>query len=124
MIYPWQQACWHKLNLARQSNRLTHALLFTGIKGLGKAYFSNIFSRALLCVQPTHEGFPCNECHSCILHQGKSHPNMFWVMNDSPGHAIKVDPVRELMEFVQQSSFQENYRIRTGARKSVRCKTG
>ena len=111
MIFPWQQDQWKTLSLAYQSNRLPHAILLSGIAGIGKSQFADSFSRALLCEQPKKSGEACEACHSCRMHIGHAHPNMLWIQPEKEGHAIKVDQIREITEFANQSSFQSGFRI-------------
>ncbi len=106
MVYPWQQDQWQQL--IQQNKRLPHALLLTGIRGIGKAHFAVCFMRAQLC-QATYSDL-CN-CHSCRLIAGKSHPNILWIEPEKAGGAIKVDQIREVSDFVNQTSLQGEYRF-------------
>src|SRR5690348_7730311 len=99
MIFPWQTQQWNKLWHAKESNRLPHALLFVGIPGTGKMQFADNFARALLCQESITEG-ACYRCHACRLITGKSHPNVLWVEPEKDGHAIKVDQIRAVNEFI------------------------
>lgn len=111
MIYPWQKKQWQQLWLAKKENRLPHALLLNGIAGLGKFDFAKIFIQALFCQQVTEEGQVCNHCHACRLALTRAHPNVLWIEPEKEGQAIKIDQVRDINEFVNQSSFQGEYRI-------------
>lgn len=111
MIYPWQLSQWQQLLQAKQMDRLAHALLFTGMPGIGKAKFAEAFALSLLCQQLNQEGFACGECHACRLITGRAHPNVLWIEPEKEGQAIKVDSIREVGEFINQSSLQGKYRV-------------
>ena len=111
MIFPWQVNQWQQLLQAKSQQRLAHAMLFTGLPGIGKAIFAQHFSSALLCQKLNPDGNPCDRCHSCRLIAGRAHPNMLWLEPEKPGQAIKIDQVRDVSEFISQTSLQGDYRI-------------
>lgn len=47
-----------------KNDRLSHAYLFSGIRGTGKTTVARIFARAINCEHPV-DGNPCNECETC-----------------------------------------------------------
>lgn len=118
MILPWHIAQWKQLWYAKLHHRLPHALLLRGMAGMGKRQFADCFSRALLCQQALslqinekNDSPYCDTCHSCRLVASRTHPNVLWIEPEKEGHAIKVDQVRAISEFTQQSSWQNTYRI-------------
>lgn len=119
MIFPWQIEQWQYLWRAKQANRLAHALLFVGMGGIGKKKFTEHFVRSLLCQQVTNENSidfshmdNCvSNCHSCRLIIGQTHPNVLWIQSEKEGQDIKIDQIRSVTEFVNQTSLQGDYRI-------------
>lgn len=107
MHYPWHARQWQQVMNMHTSNRLPHAVLLTGLEGVGKRHFADSLIRTLLC-ESTHKknNFYCNNCHSCRLIAGQAHPNVLWLEPEKEGAAIKVDQIRAANEFAAQSSLQ------------------
>src|ERR1700693_2403052 len=60
-----QQPVVQALRNALASNRVAHAYLFTGARGVGKTSTARILAKALNCARgPTAE--PCGECEICL----------------------------------------------------------
>jgi DNA polymerase III subunit delta' len=110
MIYPWQQKAWQHLLSMKNNSRLPHALLFTGVAGIGKTQFTQSVIHALLCQQFQNDHY-CGECHACRLIIGQAHPNVLWIVPEKAGHAIKIDQIRAANEFIQQSAFSGEHKI-------------
>lgn len=110
MIFPWQVKQWAQLTRMLQEKRLPHALLFAGLAGIGKAVFADAYSHLLFCQTPINNA-PCYKCHACRMVKGRAHPNVLWVEPEKKGSAIKVDQIRAVTEFINQSSLQGDYRV-------------
>ena len=103
-LYPWLTPVWQDL-LKRQQNGLPHALLFTGLKGVGKHALSAHLAQWLLCqnarIQQLTE--PCGQCHSCNLWRAGSHPDFLECTPEEGSRQIRIDGVRRLNDFLAQT---------------------
>lgn len=95
------------LKNALLNNRIGHAYLFSGTRGVGKTTMARIFAKALNCVKgPTPE--PCNECEMCKDITGGYCPDVVEIDGASN---TGVDDVRELRENVKYTSSKGRYKI-------------
>ncbi|WP_443101812.1 DNA polymerase III subunit gamma/tau [Campylobacter sp. CN_NE3] len=95
------------LTHALNSGRLSHAYLFSGLRGSGKTSSARIFAKALLCEKgPT--GNPCEECASCIMANEGRHIDI--IEMDAASHR-KIDDIRELIEQTKYSPASARFKI-------------
>jgi DNA polymerase-3 subunit delta' len=94
---PWQTSQWKSLMNLRA--RLPHALLFHGPAGIGKTQFVSAFCQSLLCESPDSEGHACGICQNCSLYAAGTHPDFLRVTIQDDATRIKIDQIRELIEF-------------------------
>ncbi len=99
-LLPWLVPLWARLMQARAADRLPHALLITGARGLGKRRFADLFVRALLCTAPDPQGLPCGRCPDCRLTAAGNHPDLVCVVPDpeSKSGEITIDAIRDLSD--------------------------
>ncbi|VAX07244.1 DNA polymerase III delta prime subunit [hydrothermal vent metagenome] len=100
-LLPWHQDTWDRLQVARNSDRLPHALLLTGAMGLGKGIFASALAHSLFCEVADAGGLPCGQCRGCHLFQVGNHPDYIHIEPEEAGKAIKIDTIRA---FVDKSS--------------------
>ena len=82
------------LSLALDSNRLSHAYLFSGLRGSGKTSTARIFAKALICEKGvTH--MPCGVCQNCTLSLEGRHMDI--VEMDAASNR-GIDDIRDLVE--------------------------
>lgn len=105
-LLPWHREIWSRLNQARLSGRLHHALLISGSPGLGKVQLVRNLAQMLTCDNLGEQGIPCGRCQSCRLVRAGSHPDFLRLEPDpeSKSGEIKVDQVRELTRAESLSS--------------------
>ncbi len=85
------------LKRAVRTGQVPHAMIIEGEKGMGKKELALIYAAALLCDDPLtadNDTEPCGRCHSCIMAESGSHPDIVTVTHEKPG-SIGVDEIRE-----------------------------
>lgn len=110
-LYPWQRAPWERLSQGLSRARLPHALLMTGIKGLGKQALAQALAGAALCTAPGEAGLACGQCPGCLQYQAGTHPDFMQITPEEAGKAIKVDQIRALVDFMVLSRASAAYRV-------------
>ncbi|HVY53226.1 MAG TPA: DNA polymerase III subunit delta' [Gammaproteobacteria bacterium] len=113
MIFPWQATQWETLSRMHSEKRMPHALLFAGPLGVGKREIAKALAQRVLCEKNTINitDISCGNCHACHLIAAESHPDLHIVQPEQEGQAIKIDQIRQLAEFIQNTSHQGGYRV-------------
>ncbi|MCF8010147.1 MAG: DNA polymerase III subunit delta' [Clostridiales bacterium] len=91
------------LSSALSCDRITHAYLFEGPRGVGKGTMASVFAKTLLCSSPGENG-PCNICRSCRQFLSGNHPDFYRVEPD--GNYIKISQIRQLQQKMSLQPFQ------------------
>ncbi len=95
------------LKNAIKQNRVAHAYLFTGPRGIGKTSVARIFSKSLNCEKGPAEK-PCNRCVAC---QEITQGNSLDVLEIDGASNRGIDQIRELRENVKFHPTRGQFRI-------------
>ncbi len=92
---------------ALANNRLHHAYLFTGTRGVGKTTIARIFSKSLNC-EKGMSATPCGQCHTCLdIEQG----NYVDLLEIDAASRTKVEDTRELLDNVQYKPTRGQFKV-------------
>ena len=107
-----QDAMVQTLANAIRRDRLAHAFLMTGIRGVGKTSTARLIAKALNCVGPDGKGGPtidpCGQCEPCVAIAEGRHIDV--IEMDAASHT-GVDDVREIIEAVRYAAVSARYKI-------------
>lgn len=107
----WQQGLWRRLSDDIRAQRIPHALLISGIRGIGKRALAERLTQTLLCLKrPPEATEPCGDCRSCRQFSAATHPD-YCVLEPGDSGAIKIDEIRRLSEFFQRTKHLSGYKI-------------
>jgi len=107
-----QDAMVQTLANAIRRDRLAHAFLMTGVRGVGKTSTARLIAKALNCIGPDGQGGPtidpCGVCEPCIAIAEGRHIDV--IEMDAASHT-GVDDVREIIEAVRYAAVSARYKI-------------
>jgi DNA polymerase-3 subunit gamma/tau len=102
-----QEAVSQTLSLALDGNRLSHAYLFSGLRGSGKTSTARIFAKALLCEEGA-TSHPCGTCTHCTMASESSHMDII-EMDAASNRGI--DDIKDLIEHTKYKPSSARFKI-------------
>ena len=107
-----QDALVQTLSNAIARDRLAHAFLMTGVRGVGKTSTARLIAKALNCIGPDGTGGPtidpCGVCDACVAITEGRHID---VLEMDAASNTKVEQMRELLDGVPYSSVMARFKI-------------
>jgi DNA polymerase III subunit gamma/tau len=103
-----QEAIVQTLKNAIKSNRVAHAFLFTGTRGVGKTSAARILAKAINCPNRSKDGNPCGKCETCkAISRGED----IDVIEIDGASNNSVDQIRELRQSAGIRPARSPYKI-------------
>ena len=107
-----QDAMVKTLANAIERDRIAHAFLLTGVRGVGKTSTARLIAKALNCIGPDGKGgptiTPCNVCEPCRAIAEGRHIDV--IEMDAASHT-GIDDIREIIDAVRYASVSARYKI-------------
>lgn len=114
MIVYWKDIKGHSqiadsLKIMVAEDRLPHAMLFSGMAGVGKFLMGLALASALLCEK---KDGPCRHCSSCMALQNNVHPDFFVLEPEGKTvQMIKIEQIRQLQKEISLSAYLADKRV-------------
>lgn len=95
------------LSKSLEYNRISHAYIFAGPKGVGKAKMALELAKAINCIDNPVDS--CDKCQNCRKIEHFNHPDVIWIKPD--GNSIKIDQIRELQRDFHYKASGSKYKV-------------
>ncbi|WP_425466096.1 DNA polymerase III subunit gamma/tau [Ostreiculturibacter nitratireducens] len=107
-----QEAMVRTLKNAFAADRIAHAFIMTGVRGVGKTTTARIIAKGLNCVGPDGKGAPttdpCLQCEHCVAIAEGRHVD---VMEMDAASRTGVGDIREIIESVHYRAASARYKV-------------
>lgn len=92
-----QDSISQTLSLALELDKVSHAYLFSGLRGSGKTSSARIFAKALQC-EKSPTSIPCEVCDSCVAVSNGNHID---IIEMDAASSRGIDDIKNLIEQIQ-----------------------
>ncbi|MFB1051093.1 DNA polymerase III subunit delta' [Paraliobacillus sp. JSM ZJ581] len=89
-------------------NRISHAYLFHGQKGVGKGNMATLLAKSIFCVNQV-DGEPCHACRNCLRITSGNHPDVHKIIPE--GTSIKKDQILHLQKEFSYTGLESNRKV-------------
>ena len=98
------------LKASLESNRISHAYIFSGPDGVGKRNTALNFAKALNC-DNVKSGEPCDQCPSCKKIDSSKHPDIRVLSPAEKNGSIKIEDVRAVIRDIYLKPFEAKKKV-------------
>ena len=105
---PWFKESLNLWQKAVSQKRLPHALLLSGINGLGKSTLALNMAHSAMCENLTDKGV-CHQCSACHLFKSGNHPDLIHIKAEK--NTIKVDQIRKLSQNITLTATRNQHKV-------------
>ncbi|MBR1944182.1 MAG: DNA polymerase III subunit gamma/tau [Alphaproteobacteria bacterium] len=96
------------LKACLDNNKVPHAFLLYGIRGVGKTTIARIIAKCLSCKDSIPQSNPCGKCQSCVEFDNNNHLDIIEI---DAASRTGVDDIRDIIDACQYSPVLGKYKI-------------
>jgi DNA polymerase III subunit delta' len=104
MMYPWLHSHYQSMVKAWQQGVMPHALLISGIQGVGKHALADSIVEYILCEDKQGDS-ACGHCRGCQLSQSGNHPDWIQLGLEEKSKTLKISQIRKLSQQLNQTPY-------------------
>jgi len=105
----WHDGQWSSMVRCMHNDRLSHAFLLSGPAAVGKQAFAKYMANYMVCKKALE--VPCGTCKDCLLFRAETHPDVLQVYPEDKHRQIRVQQVRDIIDFLGCHANQGGYRV-------------
>ena len=108
---PWHMSLWQRFQNMADQDKLSHAIVLTGLAGVGKSSFAHALAQSFYCDSPDDKRIGCGRCASCHQFEAGTVSDFRQLQPEEGAASISVDQVRDCIEFLELSRDRERKKI-------------